>query len=63
MSLGKISILTIYCHIKPNLFLQTKIPENLLLAKYLISVAATLIDSVISHDEFVLNNIKKMIKE
>ena len=31
------------CHIKRKYFLWTKLPENLLLAKYLTSVAAALI--------------------
>ena len=30
------------CHIKPKLFLWTRLSNNLLLAKYLVSVAATL---------------------
>ena len=35
------------CHIKLKFFLWTKLLENLLLAKYLISVAATLIKNVL----------------
>ena len=36
-------ILKTTCHLKLKFFLWTKLPENILLAKYLISVAATLI--------------------
>ena len=39
------------CHIKLNFFLSTKLIENLLLAKYLISVAATLSTSEIIYSE------------
>ena len=35
------------CHIKLRFFLWTKLPKNLLLAKYLVSVAVVLIISVI----------------
>ena len=34
--------LKITCHIKPKFFLWAKLPKNVLFAKYLISVAATL---------------------
>ena len=33
-------------HIKPKFFLRTKLLQNLLLIKYLISVAATLMENI-----------------
>ena len=42
---NKYSNLKTTCHIKSKCFLWTKLPKNLLLAKYLISVVATLISA------------------
>ena len=30
------------CHVEPKFFLRTKLPENVVLTKYLVSVATTL---------------------
>ena len=39
---NKYTYLKTFCHTKPNIFLWTKLLENLLFAEYLISVASTL---------------------
>ena len=47
-----------YPHINPNLFLRTKILENLILEKYLISLAGTLSFVLCSENAGLSNNFR-----
>ena len=59
ISIGKLKTI---CHLKPKLFLSTKLPENLLLMKYLISVSATLTHLLALHPSSTPRKHQKTIR-
>ena len=54
---NKYPVLKTNCHIKPNVFLRTELPKNLLLAKYLIYATAALINLQLSNENCIYSTL------